>query len=279
MAAFRIERAATVSRIPRRHKDRILKVLVTFAVEPEFTPWRKFRKFLATTVNGITVYSSEMGGTRLDVVLTGMGPANARRAAESVTSANAYAICISSGFAGALKAEHKVGEVLVAETVQRVGEINRIRCDGALVRDAAKGLGAKKVAGFLTSENIVESAEEKAALAKSGDAVDMESFAILSVAEDRGVPAIAIRAVSDRFDQIIPMDFSGSIDQCGHVLKGKLARDIMNDPRKIPALIRLGRQSSVASERLTKFLEGYVERLSMQEFGETRAGLERVAQS
>ena len=65
---------------------------------------------------------------------------------------------------------------------------------------------------------------EKAELAEFGEAVEMESYAVLAVAAQRMVPGIAIRAISDRFDQKLPLDFSESIDECGHVMKGKLAR-------------------------------------------------------
>jgi adenosylhomocysteine nucleosidase len=252
--------------------------LVTFAVEPEFAAWRKSRNFTATAVGATTVYRSRINGAEVDVVLTGMGPANARQAAESVMTV-AYAVCISAGFAGALKAEHEVGEVLVAEAVGQTGETNSLPSDRRLLRDALECGNAKAVQRFLTSEKVAASPEEKARLSEFGDAVEMESYAILRVAVKHHLPAIAIRAISDRFDQLIPMDFSGSMDQCGHVLKGKLARDILSDPRKIPALIRLGRQSSAAREHLIDFLESYIERLSMQGGYENPLGLEKVAQS
>jgi adenosylhomocysteine nucleosidase len=253
-----------------------LKVLVTFAVEPEFASWRKSRTFVATMVNGTTVYSSEMGGAKVDVVLTGMGPANARRATQAALS-RSHAMCISAGFAGALKREHGVADILVATRVRQIDGSGTVECNPALVEGCLRVGGVKNVDTFLTSEKIVESAKEKAALAECGDAVEMESFAVLSVAEDCDVPAIAIRVISDRLDQNMPMDFSGSIDQCGHVMKGKLAREIASDPFKIPALIRLGRQSKTASERLAKFLESYIEHLSVAGVPENTARLEKVA--
>jgi adenosylhomocysteine nucleosidase len=253
-----------------------LKVLVTFAVEPEFVPWRKLRRFVATKVSGITVYSTEIGGVIVDVVLTGMGADNARRATQAVLS-RSYALCVSSGFAGALKREHGVGDILVASSVRQVRGSSVRECDPALVKTCLRISGVKKVPTLLTSDGIVDSAAEKAALGDSGDAVDMESFTILSVAQDCDVPAIAIRAISDRFDQKMPMDFSGSVDQCGHVMKGKLAREIASNPFKIPALIRLGRQSNAAAERLTQFLESYIEQLSTEGVPENTQRLEKVA--
>jgi adenosylhomocysteine nucleosidase len=252
-----------------------LKVLVTFAVEPEFEPWRKVRKFVATTVDGKAVYSAEIGGTKVDVVLTGMGAENARRATQGILG-RSYGACVSSGFAGSLKREHGVADILVATSVRQVGG-RAVECNPALVQSCVSTGGVKQVPVFLTSNGIVDSAEKKAALGESGDAVEMESFTILSIAEDCNVPAVAVRAISDRFDQNVPMDFSGSIDQCGHVLKGKLAREIASNPFKIPALIRLGRQSNMAAERLTQFLEKYIAGLSTEGDRENTARFEKVA--
>ena len=250
--------------------------MLTFAVEPEFAPWKKSRNFAEATVGGFKVHTATIGDASVDVVVTGMGPANARRVVEAVIS-DSHAACISSGFAGSLKREHSVGEVLIAAAVERVEDGGIIRCDVAMVREAESAGGAKKVEKFLCAEKIADSAEGKSRLALLGDAIEMESYAILSVAAKHSIPAVAIRAISDRFDEDMPVDFSGSIDDTGKILKGKLALEIAGDPLKIPALIRLGRQTKLASERLIEFLESYIARLSVQDRGETATGLEKAA--
>jgi adenosylhomocysteine nucleosidase len=255
-----------------------LKVLVTFAVEPEFAPWKKSRSFVAASVAGFNVYKAMIGSAEVDVVVTGMGPSNARKAMEAVTS-DSYAFCISSGFAGALKREHGVGEVLAPAAVRRLEDGQEIRCDAALVRDAVRVDGAKKVEKFLSAGKIADSADEKSRLGLSGDAIEMESFAVLSVAAERNIRAIAVRAISDRFDEEMPVDFSESIGERGQILKGKLALEIASDPLKIPALIRLGRQSKLAAAHLVEFLESYIELLGALPAEETPAAVEKTAHS
>ena len=189
---------------------------MTFAVEAEFGPWRKSRKFVARRIGNVPRYTTKIGAATVDVVLTGMGPENARRAVEAALSPE-HVVCISSGFAGALTAEYQVADVLVAAGVRQSSDDRTIASDEPLVKSALQTNGAAEVKNFVSVESVVETPEEKADLAKFGAAVEMESHAILAVARSRAVPAVAIRAISDRFDQKLPMDFSGTVDQCGHV--------------------------------------------------------------
>ncbi len=211
----------------------------------------------------------------VDVILTGMGPANARRATEIVLSAE-HDACISSGFGGGLKPEYAIADVLVAAAVGQFGTPNTIRSDAALVENALRTNCAVEAKRFVSVDRVAGTPEEKRELAEYGDAVEMESYAVLAVAAQHKVPAVAIRAISDRFDQKLPIDFSGTIDECGHVLKGKLARKIASDPSKIPALIRLGKQSQAAAGRLAEFLESYIERLAAPESDSAKVGFEKV---
>lgn len=252
-----------------------MTILITFAVEPEFAPWKKSRGFAETTVGEFSVYSALIGSAKVDVVVTGMGPVNARRAVEAVISSS-HTFCVSSGFAGSLKSEHGVGDVLIASSIRRVSDGKDTWSNAALVQDALRVPGAWQVERFLSADKIADSAQEKSELALSGDAIEMESFAVLSVAAERGIPAIAVRAISDRFDEGLPVDFSASVDDKGRILKGKLALEIAGHPLRIPALLRLGSQSKLASENLKKFLENYIEMLSAHRAGET-AELEKVA--
>ena len=245
-----------------------MNILVTFAVEPEFEAWRTSRSFKGTLQGKVPTYAAEFGGSAVTVILTGMGPANASNAMAAVAAG--FDVCICSGFCGSLRDAHGVGDLLVARGVQRLDGSENLRCAPELLVPA-EACGAKTVERFLSSDAIVASVADKARLAPVADAVDMESFAVLSVARDRGMGAIAIRAVSDRFDQALPMDFSGTVDSCGHVLKGKLAQSIAEQPWKIPALIRLGKQSKIASENLISFLEKYIERISSRSFAEPDA--------
>lgn len=254
-----------------------MRVLVTFAVEPEFAPWRKLRDLRVNKVGDISVHQVQIGRASADFVVTGMGSGNAHRVA-SVVMEQPYSICIAAGFAGALKPEHAIGTILAADAVQQIGKAKTMQSSRRLVF-AAKNDGAVHAKMFLTSDSIIRSVQEKAKLAPFGDAVDMESFAILSTAHEHKISAVAIRVISDTSNRDMPIFLDAVVDDMGRVKIGGLVRKVVQHPIQLPALIRLGRDSRTAAEALAHFLEAYIKKLSFLTHGwfPEGQGLEEVA--
>ena len=138
--------------------------------------------------------------------------------------------------------------------------------DPALVR-LAEMHGARSIERLLSSAKMVVTREGKGRLGRMAEAVEMESYAILSGAAARGIPAVAIRAISDAADQDLPLDFSAMLDGSGTVRGAKLARALVRAPHKLPGLIRLGHASHRAATRLAQFLDGFVKDLALREVG------------
>ena len=254
-----------------------MRILVTFAVEAEFAPWRSLRNMAALNVGDVKINQAQIGRANVDFVVTGMGMENALRAANIVMT-RPYDICIAAGFAGALRPEHSVGSILVAEAVRQIGKSKTMQSSARLVR-AAKMDGAYSAKLFLTSESVIHTTAEKAALAPFGEAVDMESFAILSAATERKISAVAIRVISDTSSRDMPPILDSVIDDKGRVKIAQLARKVVSHPVHLPALVRLGRDSKTASEALANFLEAYIKKLSFKTHGwfPEGEGLEEVA--
>src|SRR5260370_16599509 len=89
----------------------LMRVLVTFAVEAEFAPWRKLRDLRAYKVGESSVYQAQIGRASVDFVVTGMGSENARRVA-NVVMAQPYTISIAAAFAGPLHPDHAIATIL-----------------------------------------------------------------------------------------------------------------------------------------------------------------------
>ncbi|MGH9718102.1 MAG: hypothetical protein ACRD4R_15435 [Candidatus Acidiferrales bacterium] len=249
-----------------------MKILVAFAIENEFAPWRDSRGFnlvppAATEIAAPETYSAEIAGSRVQVVLTGAGPKPAAAAIDLAIRPGPDAIdfCISSGLAGALKPNYRIGQVLAAREV-RSGDIqaaetgDTLPCSEALLSFAGE-CGATSVERFHTAGRVIGRAIEKKHLGETADAVEMESFVILAEASRRGVPAIAIRAISDLADEELPFDMTGVFTEEGRISMPLVLAQVAKHPQSISAVMKLGQSAKTAATELAAFLDRYIERL------------------
>ncbi len=240
-----------------------MKVLVTFAVEAEFAPWRRRHAFRRKeSVHGShrggsdVWYSSRIDDLTLDVFLTGIGWKGARGFPTSLLKEKPD-LCISAGLAGGLRPELKNGEIVVAREASLVDGGKKFRSRPLLVK-LAEETGATPVNVFLTNTHVVRQAKSKKSMARFGDVVEMESFHVLTRARELQVPALAIRAISDTVEEDLPLDFGRATGRGGQISYGKLLLQAGMRPHKIPAMIRFGKQSEKAAQNLAGFLDKYI---------------------
>jgi len=239
-----------------------MKILVSFALENEFAPWRRMRTFTRRAELDFAAYDTKVEVADVRVALTGVGPERARSVIARALQWGPN-VCISSGVAGSLRAAYRVGEVFVAREVMELESGRTIAANRELV-EAAERRGIRLAERLLSSATMVVTAEGKGRLGRMAEAVEMESFAVLAEAAVRKIPAVAIRAISDGADQDLPMDFSGVLDDEGKVQGSKVARSLARAPHKLPALLRLGRNTRLAATKLAEFLDGYILDLAMR---------------
>ena len=234
-----------------------MKVLITFALANEFAPWRKLRRFERVSADAWDqTYTATVGECEVRVVVTGAGRFAAQRALVHAFD-GAPELCIASGLCGGLKSSHAPGSVLAARAVADVSGARVIQADAEFVARAA-GAGAKVVDKFLVSDRVVSTADEKAILAGAGDAVDMESVYVLAAAWQRGVRAIAVRAVSDAADSDLPLDFNRVFSERGEVSVPKVIGQLIRRPASLAGLLRLANESERAASALAHFLNAYL---------------------
>lgn len=240
-----------------------MKILVTFALENEFAPWRALRKFHAEQWGSATVYVTEIGGADVGVILTGAGPKPARSVATKVMShQDEINVCISSGLAGALRPELHVAQVVAARAVfaepVNAKDITDLMGASAPLLTFAEESGATLVDRFCSAGRVVARSEEKRLWGEQAGAVEMESFDILSVAAESGIPAIAIRSMSDTVDEDLPLDMNRIFSDEGQVSLPRVIGEVVRNPGSVPGLVRLSQNSKAAAESLVRFLDGYV---------------------
>jgi adenosylhomocysteine nucleosidase len=231
-----------------------MNILVTFAVKAEFAAWQRRRKFQCLPGEW-PCFEAKFGGANVRVILTGMGRAHALEAAQR-TLPERPDICISTGLAGALRSEFHSGDILVARLISEVGEPVAVASHRELL-EIAVGCGARKIERFASSRTIVLRAEQKRNLGSEAEAVEMESYTILAEAARYGVPAVAVRAISDTVDFDMPYDFESAQDERGNIRIGGIFSQVLRRPSGVPALLRLARDCRVASRHLADFLDAY----------------------
>jgi adenosylhomocysteine nucleosidase len=234
-------------------------ILVTFAVDVEFSPWRKRRKFRRVSDSG---FASTLGGEsdhEVVVLLTGIGAA----AAEAAIARSAYFasarpdVLISSGFAGALKTQFAPGTIVAPAKTRTLKDHANVDSDVA-VREEAIRLGAAPIDSLITLDRLVKTAEEKEKLAFFGEAIDMESAVVMSRFASAQVPAAALRVISDGASEDLPVDFDRCLTPQGGIRPMSLVNQLVRRPGNLPNLVRFARQSYDAAQKLGDFLEKLV---------------------
>jgi hypothetical protein len=74
------------------------------------------------------------------------------------------------------------------------------------------------------------------------------------LARERNIPTAVVRVILDTADEDLPLDFNELLTPDDQLDGGKLALAVARSPKKIPALLRLQRQSRAAAEKLAQTL-------------------------
>jgi len=250
-----------------------MRILVTFAVEAEFAPWRKRRHFSPVQLGDLSTYRAAIEGASIVVLLTGMGGARAGSKILGIQmiateTGRFFDVCVSTGLAGALQAEIGAGEIVVASelrtrTVHADLRESAISCDRELMVLATK-CGAREVRAFYEEDHIVITAGEKSRLSSSANVVEMESFDVISECSVWGTRGLAVRAISDTSEDDLPIDLNLAVTRAGNVSVMRILGQALRQPKSVPGLLRFARNSRKAAELLGSFLDSFIPELAVR---------------
>jgi len=190
-----------------------------------------------------TAFQKRVTG-RKDILtlITGIGRRNTEKSFREFLKQNVPGRILTCGFAGGLNPGLKAGEVVFSTD------------DATLGRKLAAAGG--KPANFFCASRIATTAVAKAELRRTtgADAVEMESEAIQKICEECGIPCATVRVISDAAGEDLPLDFNLLAKADLNLDYGKLALAVAKSPGKIPALMKLQKQTRFAAERLARVL-------------------------
>jgi adenosylhomocysteine nucleosidase len=244
-----------------------MRVLVTFALDAEFAPWRRLRHFSSINYDGLRLWRSKAGNTEITALLTGIGQESSAQAMGLMMAMadenKHFDVCISSGLAGALCETLSAGDIiaprsLIADRSSGDLSVDELKVDAELQQRALEA-GATSADCLFTTDRMFVKASQKSACSSRAQLVDMESFDIVKEARAWGARPVVVRAISDSAKEDLPIDFSLTLSRKNEISIGKVLVELLKNPLALPALLRFGRQSRQAAERLAKFLDGYVQ--------------------
>jgi hypothetical protein len=103
----------------------------------------------------------------------------------------------------------------------------------------------------------------------------MESFDIVKEAAAWGARSAVVRAISDSAQEDLPINFNLTLSDKHRVSVIKVVGELVKNPFALPALLRFGRQSRRAADRLAEFLDEYVQTVAAH--GQVRPSTEAPA--
>ena len=220
-------------------------------------------------IAGVRCLVGLRGNCRVYAFQTGVGAVKAGAVCRDVLAQQPLELAVSAGFACALTPS-RIGDLLIGTEVAAQDGGASVLCAEPFRRVAvgaaqAAGLAAH-VGRFVTVPRVLWRADEKHRVALSTGAIglDMESAAMGAAAVARQVPFLVVRAASDLLDEDLPLDFNLFLAPPGPRgfvgwLRG--AGFCLVHPSAVVGLNRLRRQSAVASERMTRFVERFLDDL------------------
>lgn len=206
-------------------------------------------KFLGGLYNGI----------RIAIVEAGTGPNRAHRATQSLLDAHRPPWILSTGFAGALTAHLKHGDIVVANEIVGLHK-EPLQIDVGMQSNPSSGL---YVGRTLTVDHMVRTIVEKESLhlETGAIAVDMETLAVARVCRESKTRFMAVRVISDDMSADLPPEVLSLLGETGAVRLGAVFGSLWKRPSSLKDMWRMREHAIGASERLATFLDGIVTQL------------------
>jgi adenosylhomocysteine nucleosidase len=205
------------------------------------------------------VYAGDSRHPDLLLVQMGMGRQRAEEATYLVLDAYPVDALVSFGFAGGLREDVEIGDVILCRDVRCLdasGQEDAAQdSDADLLASASKALETAGVrfryGRCVSGTSVVSDPTVKRDLGALTQAaiVDMESGWMASCAAKRSVPFLTVRVVSDRLEDPLPPISGGAVD-AGWRTRVRIAGQVFGNPRRLRPLIRLARNVQLARKNL-----------------------------
>jgi adenosylhomocysteine nucleosidase len=215
---------------------------------------KKIGVFRKETAGKQSFFSFSNGGRNTCLVMSGMGPANAASATRLLIDRCHPEIILNFGFAGALSHELNIGDIVVANRILFIHDRLFSEQHGLSAELVEKYETEANHAAFVTTGKVTAKKELAARLPKgiAKAVVEMETAAVAQVSHRDKIPLVAVRAISDVFDDELGFTLDEFCDSELNLKKWRVLMTVAKKPWIIPQLTRLSRNSRIAANALAE---------------------------
>jgi len=212
-------------------------IAVTFALPAESSDFlRHLRNQSRTDRSGIRTIRSTIEDRAVEVFHTGVGEKVCRQRVAEFLQDQQFDLLISTGFAGALSDELKVGDLLLAKNFSTI-DLNE--------RGSSFSSLPIRIADLLTVRALIDSNDERNKIARTSGAaaVDMETEFIARACAEHGIPLLSLRVITDTPSEPFPAPPNVLFDieqQQTRFLT--VATFFIARPNRVPQLIQFARR-------------------------------------
>lgn len=217
------------------------------------------------TVGGQKVTLGTLGSVPVALASTGTGRERARRGVAALLDHQPVDALLYVGVAGALDPSLEVDALLLPKTVQDEGGQAVHPPDARWRKRVETALSEAFIGTLVTVDQVVTRPEEKDALWAALDqtapaAIDMETRAVAPVAEERNVPYLSLRVISDQADEHLPDLLKDAQRDDGSLDRTQVMQKAVWSPSAVPTLMRMRERVQGASEVLAEAVTQVVHR-------------------
>ena len=235
---------------------------------------RGFRPVEKLGRHSLILYFARYFSREIIVVQTGMGAENTEAALKYVVEDYRPDFILSVGFGGALYGDAAIGDIicgsrvfLIPEKIREGSAPDRVKLDSEEIPDVAEVVSRLSDRVPIREGCIItiEKHMDKPAIRKilPGDlsfpVCDMETYFLARLAKEMGLPVLCLRAITDRADEEIPVEFLGVTDKSGKYSLSLAIRLIIGKPKIIRHIFRIGMNARIASINLLHAVRALIE--------------------
>jgi len=201
------------------------------------------------TIDGVECVVGNLGlRTNVLIARIGMGEAAATDNTETIFQHFKLKALVLAGYGGALVPPLKVGQVLISSNLSSEAVLGFLRM-----------LSGFDFASFGTIDEIVGTPEGRDEVARACEAqvADMETEAVANVVIPRQIPFLAVRAISDDYQHVLPVGAlaAGFNASLGKPTPVRLLSYLAMHPGEIAPMAKFIGDLGLARKNLTRFLQ------------------------